>query len=213
MSKQTLKERLEKFFSDNPEDANIVKEVVTEKFETVELIDGTKLTIEPAVEVGAAIVLNDKEGEPVPAPVGEYELNDGRVVIVEAEGVIAMVNEPSEEGEDEPVVEEPMAEEGTEQDQKVKRIIESIVSEKIFNLEKENKFFKEENEVLTANMTEVQEAFEKFKTEQLEQFEALKTFTKEVLDELLDEPAQTPVKEKFNLFPEKKKNIFLTDKN
>jgi hypothetical protein len=208
MSKQTLKDRLKEYFSANPEDANIINEVVNEKFETAKLVDGTDITVEPAIEVGAAVVVMDADGNPIAAPIGEYELEDGRVIVVEVEGVIAMVNEPEVDVE-EPIVEEPMAEEDA-QGQKVKRIIESIVSEKIFGIEKDAKFLKEENEVLKAEMVELTEKFKAFISEQSENFESLKTFSKEVFDELLDEPVQTPIKEKFNPFKsEKKGNMFI----
>lgn len=182
--KETILGKITKFFSDNDIQAEVVEKV--EKFETVMLADGvTEVTIEPAIEMGAAIVLTSEDGTPVAAPVGEYELQDGRVVVVAEEGVVAEVRE----GE---IAEEPMANDNPEQGEKVKRIIERIESEKIFSrletLEAElaeskelNKFLKEENETLTDNFNE------------------LKNFSKEMLEEVAGlvgaEPSKEPVKE------------------
>lgn len=182
--KETLLGKITKFFSDNDIPAEVVEKV--EKFETVLLADGvTEVTIEPAVEMGAAIVLTSEDGTPVAAPVGEYELQDGRVVVVAEEGVVSEVRE----GE---IAEEPMANDKPEEADKVKRIIERIESEKIFSrletlesrleeTEKENKFLKEENETLTDNFNE------------------LKTFSKEMLEEVAGlvgaKPSKEPVKE------------------
>lgn len=185
--KETILSKIQEFFSSNDIDAEVVVKDenadVQEKFETVLLADGsTEITVEPAIEVGAAIVLTSEDGTPVAAPAGEYALQDGRVLVVAEEGVVAEVK--SEE-----VEEEPMATDTPEQADKVKRIIERIESEKIFEKiaeleeaftkkEEEVKFLKEENESLT------------------ESFNDLKTFTKETLETLLGEPSAEPVVEK-----------------
>ena len=206
MEKQSIKDKLKEFFTANPEAKEVAAEVVNEKFEMVKTQDGLELTIEPAVEVEAAIVVMDEAGNPIAAPMGEYILEDGRIIVVEVDGVIAEVKEMAEDGEEvaAPVV-EPMSEESPQQ-QKVKRIIERIESEKIFSkiesLEKENKFLKEENEAFKSEMVE-------FKKSINEQFESLKTFSKEIFEELLDEPTKQPVKPVFNPFKkEEKENIF-----
>jgi hypothetical protein len=206
MEKQSIKDKLKEFFTANPEAKEVAKEVVNEKFEMVKTQDGLEMTIEPAVEVDAAIVVMDEAGNPIAAPMGEYILEDGRVIVVEVDGVIAEVKEVTEDGEEvaAPVV-EPMGEESPQQ-QKVKRIIERIESEKIFSkiesLEKENKFLKEENEAFKSEMVD-------FKKSINEQFESLKTFSKEIFEELLDEPTKSPVKPVFNPFKkEGKENIF-----
>ena len=71
-----------------------------EKFEDVTLLDGTMIMVEPAVEVGAAaVVMSDDIAQPL--PVGEYELSDNRVIVVEEAGLIAAVNDPNIEVEEE----------------------------------------------------------------------------------------------------------------
>jgi len=185
---ETLLDKVREFFTANDVEAEIVEK--TEKFESMLLADEvTEVTIEPSVEVGAAVVITAEDGTPVAAPASEYELQDGRVIVLLEDGVIAEVREA--EGE----VEEPMAEETPQEADKVKRIIERIESEKIFekvaelevSLSKEaelNKFLKEENETL------------------VDQFNELKTFTKETFEALLAEPSKEPVQEKKNSFKE-----------
>jgi len=200
MTKEELKDKVASFFN-KEEDAKI-EEPKKEGFESVLLVDGeTELTIEPAVEVGAAVVIM-LDGEPQPAPVGEHELEDGRVIVIEEAGVIAAINEPEVV-----VEEEPMANESTPEQAQVKKIIERIESEKIFEkiaeLEETVKFLKEENEALKAEFTEN-------KSEAKDEFKKLKDFSEEVFKTLLDEPSKEPVKKQFNPFKkEKKGNIFL----
>ena len=200
MTKEELKDKVVSFF--NKEEEVKIEEPKKEGFESVLLVDGeTELTIEPAVEVGAAVVIM-LDGEPQPAPVGEHELEDGRVIVIEEAGVIAAINEPEVV-----VEEEPMANESTPEQAQVKKIIERIESEKIFEkiaeLEETVKFLKEENEALKAEFTEN-------KNEAKDEFNKLKDFSEEVFKTLLDEPSKEPVKKQFNPFKkEKKGNIFL----
>lgn len=200
MTKEELKDKVASFF--NKEEDVKIEEPKKQDFESVLLVDGeTELTIEPAVEVGAAVVIM-LDGEPQPAPVGEHELEDGRVIVIEEAGVIAAINEPEVV-----VEEEPMANESTPEQAQVKKIIERIESEKIFEkiaeLEETVKFLKEENEALKAEFTEN-------KGEAKDEFKKLKDFSEEVFKTLLDEPSKEPVKKQFNPFKkEKKGNIFL----
>ena len=199
MNKDEIKDKVLSFFNKEEEPKEEPKK---EGFESVMLVDGeTELTIEPAIEVGAAVVIMI-DGEPQPAPVGEHELEDGRVIVIEEAGVIAAINEPEVE-----VAEEPMSEESTPEQAQVKKIIERIESEKIFekiaDLEKTVKFLKEENEALKKEFTDNKEDLGN-------QFSELKEFSQETFTALLDEPTQEPVKKQFNPFKkEGKKNIFL----
>lgn len=176
-----------------------------EKFEDVTLADGTMAVIEPAIEVGAAIVINDSEGNPVAAPVGEYELEDGRVIVVEEAGVIASITESIEDEVDDEEMEK-------EEVQKVKKIIERIEKESIFakmkdfdtvvaelKTEKETtKFLKKENETMTSNFNDVVTAFKEHQE-----------LCKEIFEELLSEPNKKPVVKNNNpLAKEAKPNIF-----
>jgi len=106
--------------------------VVKSEFLDATLEDGTLINIEPALEVGAAVVVIDAEGNPAVAPDAEHTLADGSKFVT-VEGVITEIM-PMEEV----VVEEevPMAEDATEtQEQKVKKVVESIVKESHFATE------------------------------------------------------------------------------
>ena len=69
------------------------------------LANGVLLEAE-SFEAGQNVFLVGEDEEKVAAPVGEHELEDGRVLVIEEEGVIAEIREAQEE-----VVEEAPAEE------------------------------------------------------------------------------------------------------
>ena len=190
--KQSLLDTVKDFFSKHNIDADVVEkeptvevndtDVKSEAFETVLLVDGTtEVTIEPAIEVGAAIVITAEDGTPVAAPIGEYELQDGKIIVVAEEGVVAEVREGEEV-----IEEEPMSEDKPEEPNQVKRIIERIESEKIFSsieeLKETVKFLKEENEALLSRLSEVEDSFSK-----------TQDFTKQTFETLLGEPSAEPV--------------------
>ena len=160
-----------------------------EKFEELLLVDGTtKVTIEPAVEVGAAIVLYDAEGNPVPAPVGSYELQDGRVIVVEADGVIASITEPMAEGEEE--MEGEIKKDVAPANESVKRLIERI--EKVSEYSKQVEDLKKENDFLHKELDALKIQNAEFKKQ-----------TEETFAKLLSEPAKEPVKQDKKWFPAK----------
>jgi hypothetical protein len=84
----------------------IQEEVVVEFAEGV-LADGTIVSFDK-LEVGGKLSVVTPDGE-IPAPVGEHELEDGTIVVVLEEGVIAEIKAPEMEAEE--VVAETMAEE------------------------------------------------------------------------------------------------------
>ena len=81
---------------------------------TMTLKDGTQIEAE-AFEVGANVFLVNPEGDNIPAPVGEHPTEEGKIIVVVEEGVIAEIKdvEAAEEAEEEATeeVEEEMAEE------------------------------------------------------------------------------------------------------
>ena len=177
-----------------------------EKFIDVTLADGTIAVIEPDVEAGAAMVINDSEGTPVPAPIGEYELEDGRVIVVEEAGVIASVTDAPDEEEEEEDLNKDKKPAEKKDAPTVKRIIDSITQEKVFatqaNLEKLVGHFntlKESNEALIKENEELKENIVEFQK-----------MTKEVFDELLAEPSKKPVVKSKHPFEKegRKTNIF-----
>jgi len=51
-------------------------EVTEEKFVAVTLSDGTLINVEPEVQVGATVLIEDPEAGMIPVPNGSYELED-----------------------------------------------------------------------------------------------------------------------------------------
>lgn len=138
-------------------------ENVKEIFEDVVLADGTVAQIEPEVVVGAAVVV-EMDGELLPAPDGRHELSDGRFITTEA-GVIVEVEEVDEEVEPEvePEVEADSIEEeemssslSESQEREAKKIIESIVTERVFGMEAT---LSEENIELKNEINNLKESF------------------------------------------------------
>tara|TARA_R100000152_G_C6713919_1_gene141055 strand:- start:167 stop:847 length:681 start_codon:yes stop_codon:yes gene_type:complete len=131
-------------------------ETTNEKFEDVVLADGSVAQIEPAVEVGAAVVVA-VDDELVAAPDGMHELADGRKIETEG-GVIVSVEEAEEVAEEEEVEEEMETENPfTEaQEREAKKIIESIVTERVFGMEAT---LEEENKELKKEISNLKEAF------------------------------------------------------
>ena len=76
------------------------------KLEQMKLIDGNTVIEADSFEPGASVMIVVPEGEPVPLEVGKYELEDGRLLVIEEVGVIASIEEmPKEEVEEEMPVE------------------------------------------------------------------------------------------------------------
>lgn len=95
----------------------------------------------------------------VPMPVGEYKLEDGKILVVSVEGVIAEIKEaeaeaPEIEVEVEVAPEEVTAPEMSVEEPKAKRIVESVSKETFFaeieKLRQEFSLIKQENEALKA---------------------------------------------------------------
>ena len=78
--------------------------LVPEKVEmaAAKLADGTMVEAE-VLEAGQNIFLIGSEGEKVAVPVGEYPMEDGRILVVTEEGVIAEIKEKAEEAEEQEV--------------------------------------------------------------------------------------------------------------
>lgn len=63
------------------------------------LADGTVVKVEPAIEEGAEVFVIDAEGNSLPAPDGEHQLEDGSVIITEGGVIIQIVEAPAVEEE------------------------------------------------------------------------------------------------------------------
>ena len=108
------------------EEANAVEEVKVE-MATMQLANGVTIEAE-SFEAGQNVFLVGEDEEKVAAPVGEHDLEDGRVLVIVEEGVIAEIKEAVVE--EAPVVEvEQAAEEEEEMSYVTKEEFESAVSE------------------------------------------------------------------------------------
>lgn len=178
--------------------AETVEEVTEDKavFMDATLEDGTLLNIEPAFEVGAAVVVIDAEGNVAPAMDAQHTLASGEVFTT-VDGIITEIVEAEAEEVAE-VEEEEMATEPTEtQDQKVKKVVESIIKESHF-----------------AKVEELAKQKEEFATMLTEAKEELKKTMYEALELLSKEPVKEATKKvKPSFSKQTKKNIFTNLKN
>ena len=120
------------------------------KLEQMKLMDGITIIEADSFEAESAVAIVTEDEQKIPMPIGEYELEDGRMLVVAVEGIIAEVKEAAEE---EPVAEEPEVEEEveaqTEAPKDVKKTVESIIKETFFS---EMEALKLENEELKAKL-------------------------------------------------------------
>jgi regulator of replication initiation timing len=106
----------------------------------------------------------------VPMPVGEYTLEDGMILVVAVEGIIAEIKPMEQEVEVEVEVapEEVVTPELAEEAPKAKRIVESVSKETFFaeieklrqefsSIKEENQALKAENESLKVEMSSIEE--------------------------------------------------------
>ena len=130
------------------------------KLEQMKLMDGVTILEADSFEAGNEVFIVTEDEQKIPLPVGEYEFEDGRMLIVVEEGLISEVKEKEEE------VEEPEAEGEVETEKKeemetskptAKKTIESVVKETFFS---EIEKLKEENETLKAELSKLKEVKE-----------------------------------------------------
>jgi hypothetical protein len=145
---------------------NIINQIKTllnmeVKLEQLRLADGMTVleadSFEPEMEV---FILTEDE-QKIPVPVGEYEMEDGRILVVMAEGVISEIKEKMEEEVETPeaVVEEEVAAEVEAPTASVtpKKTIESVTKESFFS----------EIEALKAEIVELKAQIETSKVEEI----------------------------------------------
>ncbi len=147
-----------------PEELSEAKEHL--KFEDAQLEDGTVISAD-AFEVGATVFIMIEE-EKQALPVGEYVMSDGKLLVVEEEGIIASI------GEVEEVVEEEVEEQkkkDEEEDYKTEELSDSNTQTKdalvqaigvLENLVQEFSQIKEEFNTLKAEKVEADAKIEEF---------------------------------------------------
>jgi major membrane immunogen (membrane-anchored lipoprotein) len=152
------------------------------KLAQMKLEDGMTIVESENFDEGDEIVIITEDGK-VALPEGDYKLEDGRMIVVREEGVIAEVKseEEKEEKEEKKKEEEYEEVENSEETKEPKKIIKSVSEEVHFtemeNLKKENAELanlynevKEELDNLRLNAVEVKEETETVeeKTEEIE---------------------------------------------
>lgn len=132
------------------------------KLEQMMLADGVTVLEADSFEPEMEIVIVTEDDQKIPVPVGEYEMEDGRILVIENEGIISEMKEIETE-EEAPEVEEEVEVE-TEKKEEMetakaapKKTIESVVKETFFA---EIEALKTENEMLKAELAKINEVTE-----------------------------------------------------
>ena len=103
------------------------------KLETMKLMDGITIFEADAFEMDKEVFIVTEDEQKIPVPIGEYELEDGRILVVIEEGIISEIKEVATEKE---VIEEEAPEVEVEVEAEAtpsaKKTIESIVKETFF---------------------------------------------------------------------------------
>jgi hypothetical protein len=126
------------------------------KLEMMKLADGMTMIEADSFEPEMAVVIVTEDEQKIPLPVGEYELEDGRILVIAVEGIIAEIKEKEEEAPEVEIEveapEAPVAEEEVMAEAEVsnpKKTVESIIKETFFS---EMEALKAENEELKAKL-------------------------------------------------------------
>ena len=129
------------------------------KLEQMKLNDGVTVIEADSFEPNNEVFIITEDEQRIPMPIGEYVVENGMLLIVTQEGVIAEIKEQEAPAEEEaPEVEAP--EEELKKDDKmidkatVKKTVESMVKETFFS---EMESLKEENERLKTELAQMQE--------------------------------------------------------
>ena len=130
MEKETLLKKVKNFLI---ELTGIEPEVLETKLEDQVLADGQTTIQADMFEPGQNVFIVVPDAEPVPLPVGEYELEDGKILVVKEDGVIDSIVEATEENTEEAETEVPVEAEKTPEQTKVKKIVRSQVEEQHFS--------------------------------------------------------------------------------
>jgi len=117
---------------------NVINEIKTllgmeVKLAQMNLEDGVTVIEAEVFEADAAVFIVNGEDR-IPVPVGEYKLEDGNILKVDVEGIIAAIEMPEEEiPANEEEVPTPAEEEMSAEPATPKRIVESVTKEMFFS--------------------------------------------------------------------------------
>jgi len=161
------------------------------KLEQRKLEDGvTNIEADEFAPENEVVIITEDE-QRIPLPIGEYKMEDGMILVVTEEGLIAEIKEEAAEEEEEVIEEEAKKdydekeEEMADEAKPVKKVVESIVKETFFN---EIETLKKENEELKAKLQNLS----KVETEVTSEEEVVEDEKTELSTEELD-PAVKPI--------------------
>jgi hypothetical protein len=172
------------------------------KLEQMMLIDGTTVLEADAFEMDNEVFIVTPDEQMIPLPIGEYELENGMILVVAVEGIIAEIKEKmvEEEVAPEAEVEVEVEAEAAPAAPQAKKTVESIVKETFFSeieaLQKENIELKAQLELLskvdevTEEVTELSEvkpiSFNPENTNQVETFRFAKNKERSTIDSIFE---------------------------
>ena len=132
------------------------------KLETMKLSDGVTVLEAEMFEAGNEVFVVTEDEQKIALPIGEYEMEDGRILVVVEEGIISEIKEKEEEEEKMP--EEAPIEEEAKKEQEMetakaapKKVVESMIKESFFS---EIEALKNENNELKAELSKLKEVKE-----------------------------------------------------
>ena len=170
------------------------------KLETMKLMDGITIFEADTFETDKEVFIVTEDEQKIPVPIGEYELEDGRMLVVEVEGIILEIKEVATEEEvveEAPAVEEEVEAQATPT---AKKTIESVVKETFFaeieKLTNENIELKAQIELLSkveevateaTELTEVKPiAFNPENTNEVEHFQYASKRPRSIMDSIIE---------------------------
>lgn len=166
------------------------------KLEQMKLDNGAIFEAE-AFEAGAEVFVIADE-EKVAVPVGEYQTEDGKVIVVSEEGIIAEIKEASaeEEKEEAPAEEEVVEEEMSEETTSPKKIVKSVSEEQFFSAIEELR-----NEINALKLAKVE----------VKEVEEVSVELSEEVEGITHTPENEVNKKELNLYSQKGKNNVLNN--
>ena len=147
------------------------------KLESMKLENGTTIEAE-AFEANQEVFIVTEEDEKIALPIGEYTLEDGRILVVAEEGIIAEVR--AEEEEEAPAQEEEVVEEVEQAEEEPKEEMSYATKEELSAAVEEMKAMIEEIKAMMSPKEEEEMAAEEPQEEEVEMS--------------ADEPAAKPIK-------------------
>jgi hypothetical protein len=170
------------------------------KLETMKLMDGITIFEADTFETDKEVFIVTEDEQKIPVPIGEYELEDGRILVVEVEGIILEIKDAPTTEEVAPEVEAPEVEVEAEATPTAKKTIESVVKETFFaeieKLTNENIELKAQIELLSkvdevateaTELTEVKPiAFNPENTNEVEHFQYGSKRPRTIMDSIIE---------------------------